>query len=218
MPSSPDPGPWTVIVPVKQITFAKSRLTGMDEAARRALAIAFARDTVTAAVASPMVGKVVVVSNDKAAADIAAIGATLLPDIPDAGLNPALEYAAARIRSERAGAPVAAISSDLPALRGQDLTHALALGPDASPWFVADAQGVGTTMLASPADCAWTPRFGAQSRAAHRALGIVEVDALDIERLRRDVDTVDDLSVAQRLGVGPNTEGVLADLQTRRLA
>jgi 2-phospho-L-lactate/phosphoenolpyruvate guanylyltransferase len=217
MPSPPSLSTWTVIVPVKQITLAKTRLSGIDGETRRALAVAFARDTVAAAGASSMVDHVIVVSNDDVAADIADDIAELIPDEPDSGLNPALVYAAAHVRARRPGAAVAAISSDLPAVRGDDLTRAFQRGP-AAPWFVPDANGDGTTLLAAPGGQPWMPAFGAASRRAHLDAGVAEVDLTGLERLRRDVDTAADLDDARRLGVGPSTAAVLADLEARRLA
>lgn len=208
---------WTVIVPVKQIMLAKTRLGGIDVDTRRALAVAFARDTVAAAASSSLVDHVVVVSNDDAAADIARDVAELVPDVPDAGLNPALVYAVDEVRSRRPDASVAAISSDLPALRGTDLTRAFRLAP-ATPWFVADADGIGTTMLAAPHGERWAPSFGPGSKRAHLEAGVAALDVSNLERLRRDVDTEADLAAARRLGVGPATSAVLASWERRRLA
>jgi 2-phospho-L-lactate guanylyltransferase len=217
MTSPPSLPMWTVIVPVKQIMLAKTRLGGIDDATRRALAVAFARDTVAAAARSSRVGQVVVVSNDDAAAEIAADVAELVPDVPDAGLNAALLYAVEQVRDRRPRASVAAISSDLPALRGADLTRAIRLAP-ATPWFVADADGIGTTMLAAPGGERWAPAFGYGSRLAHLEAGIAPLDVGGLDRLRRDVDTQADLTAARRLGVGPATSAVLAAWEARRLA
>lgn len=217
MPSAPSLSLWTVIVPVKQIMLAKTRLSGIDDDTRRALAVAFARDTVAAVASSQLVGHVVVVSNDQIAGDIAGDIAELVPDAPDAGLNPALVYAAKRVRDSRPGAAVAAVSSDLPTLRGDDLTRAFRRGPAAS-WLVPDADGLGTTLLAAPEGAPWLPSFGVESRRAHRAAGVVEIDVTGLERLRRDVDTAADLAAARRLGVGEATAAVLASLDGRRLA
>jgi 2-phospho-L-lactate/phosphoenolpyruvate guanylyltransferase len=217
MPSSPRLSKWTVIVPVKQITLAKTRLSGVDADTRHALAVAFARDTVGAAAASSMVEDVIVVSNDDIASQIAGDVATLIADVPDAGLNPALRYAVSHVRAGKPDASVAAISSDLPALRGDDLTRALRRGPSV-PWFVHDADGVGTTMLAAPHGQRWKPLFGPDSRRAHLDAGVVEIDVDGLDRLRRDVDTAADLAAAQLLGVGPATRAVLARLAPRRLA
>jgi 2-phospho-L-lactate guanylyltransferase len=112
---------------------------------------------------------------------------------------------------------VAAISSDLPALRPDDVTRALRRGPS-RPWFVADAAGAGTTMLASPEGHDWAPAFGAGSRRAHLDAGVVEINGVGLDRLRRDVDTAADLAAARRLGVGQSTSAVLATMERRRLA
>jgi 2-phospho-L-lactate guanylyltransferase len=202
---------WTIIVPVKQTMYAKTRLTGFDSETRRALAVAFALDTVSSALACPDVGLVVVVTNDPSADRFSALGAGVIPDQPDAGLNPALVYAAQQVRKRRAQAPLAAISSDLPAVRPDDLSRVIS--QTAAPgWFVADARGVGTTMLATRSPHDWHPQFGAHSRAAHRSSGLEEVMAPGLERLRRDVDTPVDLWDATRLGLGAHTRAVLAGI------
>jgi 2-phospho-L-lactate guanylyltransferase len=65
-----------------------------------------------------VVADVVVVTDDeRAAATVRACGARTVPDAPDRGLNPALAHGAL-------AAPVAALSSDLPALRPAELAAA----------------------------------------------------------------------------------------------
>jgi 2-phospho-L-lactate guanylyltransferase len=204
---------WTLIVPVKQTTLAKSRLTGLEPDVRRRLAVAFAQDVVSAAVACPDVARVLVVTNDPVAPILGELGADVIPDVPDSGLNAALRYAAERVRDDRRDAAIAALSSDLPSVRASDLSRALTAAPGPR-WFVADLAGVGTTMLAASTGQQWAPRFGPGSRAAHAADAMVELDAPDLDRLRRDVDTPDDLSDAYRRGVGVWTADVLATLDT----
>jgi 2-phospho-L-lactate guanylyltransferase len=207
-PRADVPG-WTIIVPVKQTRYAKTRLTGFDAGTRRALAIAFALDTVAAALACRDVDTVTVVTNDESADRFREVGADVIPDHPDAGLNPALVYAGQHSRKRRPEAPLAAISSDLPALRADDLSRAFAAS-DAAGWFVADAQGVGTTMMAARSGSPWRPQFGPHSRAAHREAGLEEVMLSGLERLRRDVDTPVDLWDATRLGLGAATRELIA--------
>ena len=87
---------WSVVIPVKVLARAKSRLTGLDGPRRAELALAMAADTVAAAVACPAVDSVIVVTDDAAAAaDLSGLGALVLPDEPGDGLNPALAYGAA---------------------------------------------------------------------------------------------------------------------------
>ncbi len=214
---------WTVIVPVKRLAVAKSRLReSAADAEHEALVLAMALDTIAAALASPIVGRVAVVTADQAAGEEAALlGAELVPDVPDAGLNPALAYAAAQVR--RTGLPgtepgVAAVTADLPALRGDDLTEALrraeeaagSLGPRVlARSFVADAGGTGTVLLAAPPGAVLEPCFGTNSAAAHEASGAVPLLG-PWPTLRRDVDTPSDLAEALRLGVGPRTTAARA--------
>jgi 2-phospho-L-lactate guanylyltransferase len=208
---------WTIVIPVKQTTIAKSRLTGFDASTRRRLAVAFAQDTVTAAVGCPDVGRVVVVTDDPIATLLRELGADVVPDAPNAGLNAALRYAAGCVRAEEPDAPIAALSSDLPAARPADLTRALT-ATHAGRWFVPDAADEGTTMLGAAGGQEWVPRFGPRSRAAHRSLGMVALDVPGLERLRRDVDTAADLFDAYRHGVGAWTTEVLAGLDELRPA
>ncbi len=205
------PGPWTIIVPVKQTTIAKSRLSGLDASTRQRLAVAFAQDTVAAAIACPDVARVIVVTDDAAGVLLRELGADVIPDTPNAGLNAALEHAARQVRADDGGVSIAALSSDLPSLRPGDLSRAIhATG--AARWFVPDLAGDGTVMVAAAVGYPFEPRFGHQSRAGHRGLGMVEVADAGLERLRRDVDTLPDLVDARRRGTGPHTALVLADL------
>jgi 2-phospho-L-lactate guanylyltransferase len=198
---------------------AKTRLRDAlrTEADHQALVLAMALDTVAAALASPVVGRVVVVTADPAPGEEAALlGAEMIADVPDAGLNPALAYAAAQVR--RTGMPgtepgVVALAADLPALRCEELTDALRRAEDAASSrgpralaraFVADAAGTGTVLLAAPPGAVLEPCFGPDSAAAHEASGAVRL-AGAWPTLRRDVDTPADLAAAVEFGVGPRT-------------
>lgn len=213
----PRSGAWTIIVPVKQTTIAKTRLTGFTALTRRRLALSFALDTVVAAVGCPEVRRVVVVTNEPSSRDFAVLGADVVPDRPDAGLNPALVYAAQSIRHADPTASVAALSGDLPALRPADLSAAFGAG-SSTYWFVSDTVGTGTTMLAAAGSTRLSPAFGPHSRAEHLAAGAEEVEATGLVRLRRDVDTEADLWDALRLGVGRHTREVLTSTDIERLA
>src|SRR5436305_745035 len=79
----------------------------------------------------------------EAAEVVRALGARTVPDAPDRGLNPALDHGAL----STGAVAVAALSSDLPALRPQELAAALAAAAAADRCFVADAAGTGTTLL-----------------------------------------------------------------------
>jgi 2-phospho-L-lactate guanylyltransferase len=229
---------WTVIVPIKRLDLAKTRLRGaLPGVAHDALVLAMTLDTVAAALNCPVVGRVVVVTDDPAAADaVTALGCEVVPDVPDAGLNPALAYAAtvARASGDTASLPgVAALAADLPALRTTDLTHALraaekvawpeGYSPSAGAGsstvtplraYVADATGTGTVLLAAPPGARLEPCFGPESAAAHAASGAVAL-AGEWLSLRRDVDTAADLAGAVVLGLGFHTSAVVAKTDVR---
>lgn len=197
---------WGVVVPVKRLAHAKSRLAGFGDDGRRCLALAFAQDVVRAAVACAAVRRVLVVTgDDQAAAALERLGADVRADRPDAGLNPALEHGAAVLREHDRRLGVATLSSDLPALRPDDLATALARTTGRA--FAADVAGSGTTLLAAAAGAALLPSFGSGSAARHRASGARELRAA--AGLRRDVDTPADLVRAVALGVGPSTAAAL---------
>jgi 2-phospho-L-lactate/phosphoenolpyruvate guanylyltransferase len=202
---------WSVVVPAKRLAVAKTRLTPLPEglagppaAAHDRLVLALLADTVAAALASPAVAGVLVVTDDPdAAAAVTRLGAGTVPDEPDRGLNPALAHGA---RATGATA-VAALSSDLPALRPAELTAALAAAGSAPRCFVADAQGTGTTLLTA-VGTDLSPAFGAGSAQRHAAGGAVLLTGA-WPGLARDVDTPGDLRAALALGVGPHTAALL---------
>ena len=194
---------WTIVVPVKHLGQAKSRLRGALPGVPHAeLALALVLDTVAAALGCRAVTAVLVVTSDPAVSAAAgALGAKVLPDVPDAGLNPAFAHGAAA-----AGGPVAALTGDLPALRGDDLAAALAAATVRG--YVPDAAGTGTTLLAAPAGVPLDPRFGPGSARAHAESGARPLTGPG-PSLRRDVDTADDLRIAARLGLGPHTAALM---------
>ena len=203
---------WALVVPVKRLATAKSRLV-VDDAVRQELALAFALDTVSAAREAPSVELVVAVTDDpRAAAALRELGVDVEPDRPDGGLNPALRHGAEVVALAHPGLGVGALSADLPALRADELERALAAGAGAKAAMVSDRSGLGTTLLVARGLDAFVPRFGQRSRAAHRAAGVVEPDlGASVATLRTDVDTEVDLWDAVRLGIGIASAPLLAD-------
>ncbi|TCB95545.1 2-phospho-L-lactate guanylyltransferase [Micromonospora zingiberis] len=205
--------PWTVVVPVKRLTAAKSRLRGgVPGVPHEELALALAADTLDAVRACPGVAEVRVVTDDPRVRAMARLaGARVLPDPPQAGLNAAFRQGAAG-----AGGWVAGLTADLPALRVAELAAALdavRAGPAGVRRFVSDAPGTGTVLLAAPPGVPLDPRFGPDSAVAHAASGARPL-AGDWPSLRRDVDTADDLVAAARLGLGPRTAALAAGCLT----
>jgi 2-phospho-L-lactate/phosphoenolpyruvate guanylyltransferase len=194
---------WTVLIPVKELECAKSRLRGAVRGVpHRDLVLALVLDTLDAALACPAVAAVLVVSSDETVAAAARErGAKAIPDRPDAGLNAALRHGA----TVAGGGPLVALAGDLPALRGDDL--AAVLTAVTARGYVRDAAGTGTTLLATPAGTPLDPRFGVDSARIHAGSGAVELAAPD--SVRCDVDTAADLATAARLGLGARTRALL---------
>lgn len=207
--------PWTVVLPVKVLAHAKSRLAVLAGSRRADLALALASDTVSAVVACPEVARVLVVTSDATARSrLAALGALVVPDEPGDGLNAALRHGAAVASARWPGSGVAALAADLPALRPAELGLALrsATAAAGGAAFVPDAAGIGTTMYAVAPGVAFRPMFGGASRALHASAGAVELSFDGVPGLRRDVDTPEDLRAALALGAGFRTAAVAGQL------
>ncbi|WP_232664301.1 2-phospho-L-lactate guanylyltransferase [Pseudonocardia sp. TRM90224] len=215
-----------LVVPVKQLQLAKTRLRGaVDDGAgepelHARLALALAHDTVAAVRAARRVRHLVVISSDPVvAAELGVVGVEVVPDGPVAGLNAAYEHGAALLRSRDPQCVVGALQADLPALRPAELDAAIGAalavfaGGTARRAFCADADGTGTTFLLAAPGIPLAPRFGAGSAARHAADAEPLVGTWP--GLRRDVDTGDDLRAATELGLGPNTRGVLTPCPVR---
>jgi 2-phospho-L-lactate/phosphoenolpyruvate guanylyltransferase len=206
----PTDAAWVLVVPVKRGDIAKSRLTGVTARQRTDLARAFPADCTEAALACGSVGAAVVVTDDTvAAATVRALGAEVIADEPDAGLNPALHHAHVYVQRRYGARPVAVVSGDLPALRPAELGTALGRASGFARAFVRDRAGTGTTLLTAAPGVALAPRFGRGSGRRHTSSGAHELDPEGLDGLRRDVDTWADLVDAVRLGVGRHTTAVM---------
>ena len=72
---------WTVLLPVKVLAQAKSRLAVLAGDRRHELALALASDTVSAVAACPQVARVIVVTSDPLAGSrLSALGAQIIPE------------------------------------------------------------------------------------------------------------------------------------------
>src|SRR2546430_16188461 len=104
MPAPPATAPltWSLVVPVKVLARAKTRLASLAGPDRPALALAMAADTVAAALDCPPVGPGIVVTDDPQAAEgLAGRGAVVVPGPPGQGLHGALRHGAAHAVSRR---------------------------------------------------------------------------------------------------------------------
>jgi len=201
---------WSVVIPVKVLAQAKSRLAGLADADRRALALAMAVDTVAATIACRAVGAVVVVTDDDAVADqVRLLGAEVIADRAGADLNRALRSGAEHAAGRWPGYGRAALLADLPALSARELAVALGAASAVTQSFVADAAGSGTTLYTARPGTAFCPRFGPLSRALHQQAGVTELELAGIDGLRQDVDTLADLRSATAIGLGRRSAALL---------
>lgn len=217
---------WTVVIPVKVLARAKSRLGVLAGARRPELALAMAADTVSAVLSCPEVAQVLVVTSDEVVTGfLAPLGVVVAAepgspagrDVPrgelEDGLNAALLHGATVAARRWPGSGVAALSADLPALRPAELSRALrAAAVAGGAAFVADEQGIGTTLYAAAPGAVFRPMFGGPSRRRHAAGGVCELLLDGIPGLRRDVDTPEDLRTAVILGAGSRTMAVAGEL------
>ena len=164
---------FALLVPVKTLTLAKSRLELGHDHLRAPLMRAFALDAIEAAGRTGSVGQVYVVTDEPG---FEIDGAVRLPDEGDGDLNRALVHASAAGPTARARLGVAAMCADLPCVVADDLDTALGAGLTPR-WFVADAAGSGTTLLAAAPGVDLDPHFGADSARRHERSGAVPVRA-----------------------------------------
>lgn len=199
---------WSLVVPVKVLSHAKTRLGGpggFSPELRAALALAFALDTVQAALACELVDRVVVVTADQSAArDVSRLGARVVPD-EAVGINDAINSGA----QAAADGPVGALCGDLPALRADELTRVLQSAQRHARAVLGDRQAYGTTLLTALDPQDLRPAFGDGSLQRHVDAGATELLSTEAASVRCDVDTRADLAAARLLGLGSFTERLL---------
>jgi 2-phospho-L-lactate guanylyltransferase len=207
---------WHVVVPVKAWAAAKSRLS-LTDADRVDLAQAMVSDTLTATRGCQVVSHVTVL-----AADRSLVGSPVLssadtvvvqPD-PAQTLNAALHWFATSLGDPCS--PIAVVVADLPAARVASLAEVLgvahaAAGDGHRMSMVGDRAGSGTTVLAATTADVLDPHFGPMSALAHQRRGAAVLSGFP--DLACDVDTLDDLSSAEQVGLGPRTRDVVARLR-----
>lgn len=194
-----------LIVPMKRPEEGKSRLRGAVVTERHPdLVLALAYDTLSAVTSADRVRRVLLVAADPTSvADLTELGVEIVAEPSPAGLNAALRHGESVLRRDAPDGVIGALQADLPALRTEDLTAALAEAAGRRA-FVADRQGTGTTLLLAAAGEALEPRFGEGSARAHTKSGAIPL-TLSAGSLRSDVDNADDLAHVRTLGLGKRT-------------
>lgn len=207
-----EPGDIALIIAVKRLAAAKTRLAPVFSArTRETVVLAMLVDTLAAARRVAALGSITVITPDEAAAAAAAeLGAQVLSDPTSEGhpdpLNNAIKAAEAAVGDNFSN--IVVLQGDLPALQTRELAEAIAAARHYRRSFVADRLATGTAALCAfgtPLD----PQFGADSCARHRRSGAIELTGA-WPGLRCDVDTPADLAAARRLGVGAATARAIA--------
>lgn len=209
---------WQVIVPVRGGAASKSRLSSGDlpPPIRVRLARAFASDVVAAALSTPGVAGVTVVTRDPGTAQhFAGLGAAIFAESEGARLDGAIRSASEHVRSRHPGHGIAALMGDLAGVTGEALATALTQAARHELGVLADHGGSGTTMLTATGGALPRPAYGIGSYARHVAAGHVPIEVPVDSPLRQDVDTREDLDTVMRLGLGAHTRDLLESLALR---
>jgi len=203
--------PAAAVIALKPIEHAKSRLD-IPDPLRRRLAWTMALDTLSALCRA--LPHVLVVSDQPALeARLRRAGLVLevISESGHVGMNSALTRGALTLRAQGYTSVLASVG-DLPALRPESVGRILAASRSHPRSFVADASGIGTTMLLAH-EVELAPQFQGRSAAAHHASGAMslheEAIGSPVADARRDVDTEADLAAAIGLGVGPATSALI---------
>ena len=217
--------PWAMVIPFKGSPNGKSRLRGLSDERRARLALAFLEDTVAAVCSVDLVAHVVIVSDSAQVQSLGRFSAghrrtglvtpiRIVSD-PGGGLNSAVVKGIEHARRVTPTALIAAMTSDLPCLDGNDLRFALNSAAQLDRSFVPDSSGSGTTMITVGPGVSPSPHFGISSRLAHEQTGHQLVELSDHSGLRFDIDTIADLNSAGSDGrrVGPFTLAAIRELE-----
>jgi 2-phospho-L-lactate/phosphoenolpyruvate guanylyltransferase len=213
--------PTLAILPIKSFADAKQRLADeLPPGPRRALAEAMFSDVLVALRRATSIDRVIVVTADNAAQQIAGGHGAAVVDDDEHGHNAAAELGlqtALEAGAERA----LLVPGDCPMLDPAELDQLLAR-PVFSPsaLIVPDRHGTGTNALLLTPPGALKPSFGPGSRDRHATLGRptgTSAEIVEVRSLALDVDTPDDLAalkseLAVTHGGAAHTRGMLNQL------
>lgn len=196
-----------VLIPVKRLDHAKSRLAGrLTQAARSDLMLQMLARVLEASSGSALVGHSLVVSPDAAVRAYAeSAGACAIDESrPGDGQNPALEWGRVIALERWDPAALLVLSADLPLITSADIDAIARLGTNSLTIVLApDRWGTGTNALYQRPPDLLPFRFGPDSRQAHRdeassrQLSLAEYQSIGTST---DLDLPDDLDWIERVG------------------
>jgi 2-phospho-L-lactate guanylyltransferase len=206
---------WRILIPVKELPTAKSRI-GLGADARRELVLAMLSDVCAAVRGAPGVEEILVCSSDR---DVTHgfPREMRFPTSGRGGLNSDLNEVLVALSNGKSPRPTAVVVADLPCLSEKEFGALLRLALREETAFVSSLDG-GTTILAALDAERLSFRFGEHSAGFHRrcyhdASGQVGIGC------RLDVDTLEALMFGQRVGLGSRTQQIANSLgDLRQLA
>ncbi len=191
-----------VILPLKDLVQAKTRLAGILSASeRRALAQAMVEDVLSVLSGHPEVETVTLISDDPGAVLLAReYGAQHWPEqlMGCRGLNALATAASSRLLAAQPEGAMMVVHGDLPLLAAEDVTAVLSRQKATGGLLIGcDQAGRGTNLLAFDRHCVPQFAFGADSCARHRRWA--EQAGVPVAVCRRtgialDMDEVQDLA------------------------
>lgn len=193
----------TAILPVKRFATAKQRLAaGVGKARRTAIVAAMLEDVLEAIGEARSIERMIVVTSEPAAAELAAAaGAEVVAD-PDRGGHSGAALAGAARAEEMGAESVVMLPGDCPLLDPRELDRLLTGLPERFVAVVPDRHGTGTNALALAPPSAIEPSFGEGSCARHvaaaRAAG-VPYAIEELSSLGLDLDTPADVVALTRV-------------------
>ena len=205
----------TAILPFRSIDSAKSRMAPLlTEEERREFSARLLERTLLALGRATIVSNVILVSPDPLARALARSGGHEALDDGGVDLNAAIALGVAQATASGASA-VLILPVDLAEITATNIDALVGSWSGSQPGLLPSPDG-GTSALLVPLPRDFTPQFGADSAAAHRAelsRGGAQIEMLD-SPLAADLDTPRDLALAierERAATAPReTEGLLA--------
>ncbi len=206
---------WAV-VPVKDFTDAKERLSGiLGPSERRALARAMAEDVLRTLAAVSELDGVAAVTRDADARELCAgLGIRVLVEPRNEGQTAAVLWASRTLREEGVE-EVLTVPGDVPLVLPRDIRAVVAAHGDAPAMTIVparDHEGSNCVVLSPPGCMAL--RFGENSYHPHldaaRAAGI-QPRTVELPNLALDIDTPDDLGLLVRAPARTRAQDVLAE-------
>jgi 2-phospho-L-lactate guanylyltransferase len=207
------------IVPVKQLSRAKQRLSVVLSAQERiALVRAMLHDVLATLSATPELNGILVVTGDTAVARLAAqFDAAVVGDVMEAGVNAAVQHGLRAPQVSDAG--VLIVPADIPFATPADLQSVLSGLRDAHVVLAPASSDGGTNALAMRRRDLIAPSFGNDSFVRHQALARsagLACDVVRLEGLGQDIDGPCDLVIPGTARPSSQTAQFLLELKVAK--